>query len=176
MSRIARVSKVAPVRYQGKGGAPIGYAEEDASDRFVHNHTSVAREGVHKPAGAAASVFDLGRDAGKEARAEKAVRRHSVPTDLPDPKSLEIEMGVPMPLAPQRMATQVWNEILNRMPPGGSVVLTQWHARGLCAAAKKRSVLLSRRNISTTHTRVWRLADDDPRANDPRRTGRKGAA
>lgn len=167
MSRVARVSRASAegveASRQAAARAVAAVAddpERDDGGTFQHLRSSAATAGVHKPAGAAASVFDLARQASKQNKPPRVLE------GLPDPDKLVFETGVPIPGQAQRKATIVYSQILDRMvpgtrdAPGTSIVLTIWQARCLGIAAKKRAILTTKRNISATHARVWRLIGD----------------
>ena len=131
-------------------------ADDDTEDDreepgFVHLQTSAAQAGAPKPAGVPASVFEAGRLAGAAQRKAKAPRVKAPP--LPDIASIVIEAGVPC--GPS--ARLLWEQLLERMQPGASVDLHDKHARSLALAARKRGVTLTRRRLTPTETRVWRL-------------------
>ncbi|MCU0918741.1 MAG: hypothetical protein MUF16_00135 [Burkholderiaceae bacterium] len=123
---------------------------------FVHLQTSAAQAGAHKPAGVPASVFEAGRLAGAAQRKGKAPRVKAPP--LPHIGSIVIEAGVPCgPSVKPKLSRLLWEQLLERMKPGASVVLHDNHARSLALAARKRGVPLTLRRLTPTETRVWRL-------------------
>ncbi|MCU0963564.1 MAG: hypothetical protein MUF08_00570 [Burkholderiaceae bacterium] len=123
---------------------------------FVHLQSTVAEAGVQRPAGVAASVFDAGRLAGAAVRKDKRPRVKAPP--LPDIASIVIEADVPVgPPVKPRPERLLWEQVLQRMQPGASVVLHDNHARSLALAARKSGVTLTLRRITATETRVWRL-------------------
>lgn len=171
MSRVSRVSRAGQPADPCKGQATMQasaralMAQQDPVDddadfpaahgHFAHVRSTVAEAGVHKPAGVASSVFDAGRQAGQQARAERRARQAAPP--LPDIDSVVIETGVPKDSHARKRATSIWyDKVLERMAPGTSVLLCTAHARGLVSAARKRGVQLSIRRLSDAETRVWR--------------------
>lgn len=110
--------------------------------------TSVGQAGVHKPAGAAASVFE----AGKMAKAQRA-------TAVLNPLAVTIKKGVPLPpsQAPGRGIDR-YAALLDRMGEGDCVELLPGQANALAAKAKKLGISVAKRRVSETHIGVWRLA------------------
>lgn len=103
---------------------------------------------MSKPSGAAASVFDIGKAAAKAARAE----RQEV-----DVSALQIRKGVPMPEAQRGPKGGRYKDLLDRMQPGDSVVLSSKAAHSMVAAAKKLGVKVANRRLGDGKNGIWKL-------------------
>ncbi len=137
--------------------------DQDEIDRnpIVHRRTTVAQAGVHKPAGAVASVFEMGAPSpapGPAADPKPApARRKRGPGTPIDLENLQIEIGVPLPSKnPNGTAVQqAYELLLQRLLPGQSVVISSAQARGLRAAALRRRVRVVVRELGNGRARCW---------------------
>jgi len=117
-------------------------------ETITQRTTSVGQAGVHKPAGAAASVFEAGRMA-KPRRV------------LLDPAAVAIKKDVPIP--PSALGTRGvdrYRALLDRMAPGDCVELPWKQAEALVSKARKLGVKVTKRRISDDVLGVWRLTDE----------------
>lgn len=111
-------------------------------ETVTQRRVSAADAGVQKPAGAPASVFDMGRQAKAEAQAK--------------PAEIEIRKGVPIP--PDRKGRgSRYLDILGRMVTGDSVVLSDKEALSMSAAAKKAGIKVAQRALGDGKRGVWKL-------------------
>lgn len=142
---MSRVTKPAAPRISSQASNAAGQEDDDADLAIKRAHTSVAQAGVHKPAGVANSVFDAGKLA-KHARKKQAQI---------DPSKVVIEVGVPIPAAKSRATTAVYADLLSRMNPGDSVLLTTNQAKHLRSAASKRGFKFMVRAVNPEQARCW---------------------
>lgn len=112
-------------------------------ETMTQRRTTAAETGIHKPAGAASSVFDAGRQA-------------KPPAPPPfDPSKVTIKSGVPIP--PAKTGRPAFaDDILSRMKAGDSVELPTPQARSLMSRAKKTGITVVVRQTTPTTTTVWR--------------------
>jgi hypothetical protein len=103
---------------------------------------------ISKPTGAAASVFDIGTQAKAAAKAE----RQEV-----DMSALQIRKGVPIPEAQRGPKGGRYKDLLDRMQPGDSVVLSSKAAHSMVAAAKKLGVKIANRKLGDGKNGIWKL-------------------
>jgi len=107
---------------------------------------------IEKPAGAAASVFDAGRQAKQAAQASRTYT-------VLDPAAVVIKKGVPLPPASRGAAgLDRYGALLKRMEPGYCAELTEKQAKSLLARARKLGVKVTTRVLPDGKHGVWRLA------------------
>lgn len=145
MARIAKQAQPRP--------APAAADDEHDEDArpFVHKRGSVAADGVQRPPGVAASVFDAGRIAavGWQVAPKRRVR-------VPDLAHVEIERGVEPRIGLRDQATKAYTDLIGRMAVGDSVVLTRAVGRRLYEIARRLGYT-TRSNIcdEPDMLRVW---------------------
>jgi hypothetical protein len=174
MSRITRPSTARGQAHDADHGDHGDQGDgPDEVDRapFVHTLTSAAAAGVHKPAGAAASVFEAGRLAAAAARPPRLPRTVAEPIDL---QAIVIDSDIPVPEGRGSAAGALASTcvaLLRRMAPGQSVLLPERTAKSLVRMGTKAGLATKRLRNPDGTVRVWRLEG----APKPRKAGSAAA-
>lgn len=142
-----RIAKPAALRIP-TFGEQFAAGEVDAFSRPIERpQTSAATHGVQKPAGAASSVFDAAKQA-------KPPRKRMQMLDL---GAVQIQHDVPLQMHKRDQLSQAYNELLDKMKPGDSVLLTRTLAAGLRTVGAKRGRKMVTRGEACGGQRVWLL-------------------
>lgn len=117
-------------------------------------HSHVAKAGVHKPSGAANSVFDQVPPKPKKIYAKHAALEID---------QVEIKLDVPLPTNRRSPAASVYRALLDKMPAGSMVELDITHAKSLASCAKKNNVKISLRGLDNGRMGAWKLTESAAR-------------
>lgn len=121
--------------------------------------TAAATAGVHKPNGAAASIFEAGTRAAAAAGIKPArpPRRRLPPLDV---ANIRIVSGVPVPPAGGGLqAGGPYDDLLRKMQPGDMCELSPEHTKSLFSRAKVLGIKVTTRTLANGQVGVWRLAE-----------------
>lgn len=151
-----RIAKQAALRT----AAQVEQDEVDCSP-IKRVYTSAAVAGVHKPAGAMNSPFDVVRP--PKPAASKRTR-----APLFNPATIAVEPGVPLPPHGREQIAIAYAALLDRMKPGDSVVLAPAPAAGLRTVGAKRGLKMVTRAIAGGDMRVWLLEGNGTRRTTPK--------
>ena len=89
----------------------------------------------------------------------EARKRH---VHLLDPATVKVRTDVPLPAIRVALRGSAYRDILDRMPVGGSVVLSEAHGKGLVSIAKKHGIAVAIRKLGGGQIGVWRVAQPNP--------------
>lgn len=145
--------------------ADVDADDDDTPDHqrgFEHRLTTAAQAGVHKPKGAARSVFDLADPDKREPdkphpdKRKPGGQRGRRPPPL-DVRALVIESGVPLPQNPSRAADPGPALLLQRLQEGQSTVIDSVYLKRLMVEARRLEMGLVSRALDDGRTRIWRV-------------------
>lgn len=142
---------------------PLAEQPDDAlvTQPVIHRTVSVAQTGVQKPAGAIASVFDLGTQAtipvlslagGVPHPAERITVRY----DMPVPPITGRQRGKHGSM-PAKTSAQQWLELLLSMRPGGSFECTPKECLYVQQIAIENGIKVTTRTTSPTTRQIWKV-------------------
>lgn len=157
MSRVARPAGAAaaaakpPIPQRADARLEDGEADDGIPGEFSHS-VRPAEARVKKPAGVASSVFDAGRIAAKEARVPRGPKRPIRRID-PDAVVIHTDRPIPPPIAPGSQSG--FDELLRRMPVGGSVQMPVADILALDRVARRIGYQTTRRVYPGDQAELW---------------------